>query len=174
MDFYDVVRQRRSVRKYKAEPVDRAVIERILEAGRQAPSWKNRQCWRYILISDPELKRTLGELVDNPGAECYVNAPYVLALCADSTDSGTMSGKEYYLVDCGISMEHIVLAAQAEGLGTCWVGYFAENPVKGLLKVPQDTHVVAITPIGYPDEAPAARPRKTMQEIVFENTWRAE
>ena len=173
MDFYDVVRARRSVRKYKPDPVDRAVIDRILDAGRLAPSWKNRQCWHYILVTDPDLKRTLGTLVDNPSEDCYTAAPYVLVLCADSTDSGTMFGKEYYLVDCGISMEHVVLAAQAEGLATCWVGYFAENPVKSLLNVPRDMHVVAITPIGYADEAPEVQPRKALEEIVYENGWEA-
>lgn len=172
MDLYEAIRARRSIRSYTSDPVSREVVDRILEAGRLAPSWKNRQCWRYILISDFDTRRALGNLIDNPSAECYVNAPYTLVLCADPSDSGSMTGKDYYLVDCGVSMENVVLAATAEGLGTCWVGYFLENPVRALLGIESDVKVVAITPLGYPAEAPAPRERQPMHRMVFENSWR--
>lgn len=172
MDFYETVKKRRSVRKYTSQPIAGETLERILEAGRLAPSWCNRQCWRYIAVSDAELRRSLGQLLENPSAECYEDAPIALILCADPSDSGRQAGKEYYLVDCGISMEHVVLAATAEGLSTCWVGYFAENPIKKLLNIPEDTRVVAVTPLGYGAEEPEATPRKQMAEIVFENSWK--
>lgn len=172
MEFYEAVKNRRSVRKYTSRPVEKEKLDRILEAGRLAPSWCNRQCWRYIVVSDETLRRNLGQLLENPTAECYEAAPYVLVLCADPSDSGTQAGKEYYLVDCGISMEHVVLAATAEGLSTCWVGYFAENPVRKLLHIPEDTRVVAITPLGYGAEAPEARPRKEAREVIFEDGWK--
>ena len=171
MDFYETVRRRRSIREFKDTPVPREAVERILQAGRLAPSWRNRQCWRYILISDPSVRRMLGEILHNPSMACYENAPYALALCADPTDSGSMGGKDYYLVDCGISMEHVMLAAAAEGLGTCWIGYFPENPVRALLGVPSDVKVVAITPLGVPAEAPEPRPRKELAEIAYENRF---
>lgn len=171
MELYDAIAARRSVRKYKNTPVAPEVMARILEAGRLAPSWKNRQCWRFVLITDPEKRQMLGTLVDNPSAECYVNAPYVLILCADPTDSGSSGGKDYYLVDCGIVMEHIALAATAEGLGSCWVGYFPENPVRSLIGAPMDTRIVALMPIGYADEAPAPRPRQPLSQIVFTDSW---
>lgn len=171
MDFYETVKNRRSIRKYTDRPVEKEKLSRILEAGRLAPSWCNRQCWRYLVVSDEMLKKNLGEILDNPSVECYEKAPYVLVLCADPSDSGRQAGKDYYLVDCGISMEHVVLAATAEGLATCWVGAFPENPVRNLLKVPEDTRVVAITPLGYGDEEPEARPRKAEREVFFENHW---
>ena len=172
MEFYDVIRARRSIRKYKEQDVPRETIDRILEAGRLAPSWCNRQCWRYILISDKATKKALGELLDNPTVDCYISAPYVLVLCADSSDRGFSCGKEYYLVDCGITLAHIVLAATAEGLATCWVGLFPENPVRNLLGIPREVHVVAITPIGYGDEEPKPQERVPRQEIVFEQAWK--
>ncbi len=174
MEFYETLRARRSIRSYKTDPVERSTIDRILEAGRIAPSWCNRQCWRYILISDPETRAMLGELIDNPNKECYVNAPYALVLCADPSDSGVKNGKEYYLVDCGISMQQVVLAATAEGLGTCWVGAFSEYPIRNLLGIPQDVKIVAITPIGYADETPGEQERLSLNKIVFEGNWRRD
>ncbi len=172
MELYDCIATRRSIRKYSDEPVPREVIDRVLEAGRLAPSWKNRQCWRFILVSDPDIKRQIGMVVDNPSQEVYQNAPYVLVLCADPTDSGTMAGKDYYLVDCGICMEHVVLSATAEGLGSCWVGYFPENPLRALLGIPRDTRIVALTPLGYAAEAPEARERQELSKMVHEDGWR--
>lgn len=174
MEFYETVAARRSIRKYKQDAVPRETLTRILEAARLAPSWCNRQCHRYIVVSDSATRKMLGELVENPSAECYEKAPYALVLCAEPSDSGFSSGKEYYLVDCGVSMEHLVLAATAEGLGTCWVGNFRENPVRNLLGIPHEVKVVGITPLGVPDEAPEARPRTELDRIVFENAWRRD
>lgn len=171
MDFYDVVKTRRSIRKYKNEPVEHAAVERIIDAARLAPSWCNRQCHRYIVISDKQTRTALGELLDNPSAECYADAPYVLVLCADPSDSGFSGGKDYYLVDCGISMEHVMLAATAEGLATCWVGSFREQPVRNLLGISRDINVVAITPLGYADEDPAQQERLSLRKIMFDEAW---
>ena len=104
MELYETIAARRSIRKYKEDPVPRETLDRVLEAARLAPSWCNRQCHRYIVVSDPETRKTLGELIDNPSVECYEKAPYALVLCAEPSDSGFNAGKEYYLVDCGISM----------------------------------------------------------------------
>ena len=174
MEFYDVVNARRSIRRYKDTPVERKKIERVLDAARKAPSWNNRQCWRFVLVSDPTLRAMLGQQIRNPSAECYETAPYALAICADPTDSGVAGGREYYLVDCGAAMEHIQLAAAAEGLGTCFVGSFSEYTVRTILQIPEDVRVVALSPIGWPDEAPGARPRADLKSLVFENGWRRE
>ena len=174
MEFYDVLKTRRSIRQYKDDPVPRETLNRILEAGRIAPSWCNRQCWRYIVVSDPAQRKMLGELISNPSAECYEKAPYALVLCADPSDSGVTGGKEYYLVDCGISMEHVVLAAANEGLATCWVGAFAEYPVRNLLGIPKEIKIVAISPVGYADQEPRPFEREPLQKIVFEGSWRRD
>ncbi len=172
MDFYDAAHARRSIRRYKDTPVEREKIDRILDAAHKAPSWNNRQCWRFVLVSDKELRFMLGEQVDNPSAECYEKAPYTIVLCADPTDSGVIGGKEYYLADCGAAMENVLLAAAAEGLGACFVGNFSEYAVRAILHIPADVRVVALSPIGYPDEAPEERERVSIETIVYENGWR--
>lgn len=171
MELYETIQARRSVRAYQNKPVEEAALNRILEAGRLAPSWCNRQCWRFIVVQDPAMRALLGEVVDNPSKACYTDAPYTIVVCADSSDSGVMGGKEYYLADCAIAMEHMVLAATAEGLSTCWVGAFQEYPVRNVLRIPSQIKVVGITPLGYAAEEPEPTPRKPLDEIVYYDGW---
>ncbi len=166
MEFMDVVRKRRSIRKYRADPVPESEIDYILEAARLAPSWKNGQCWRYIVVTDPELKKKITM------RDWAATAPVVIVACADPGKTGDREGRPYYMLDMGIGMEHLVLAAAERGLGTCWIGlHFEENVVREALGVPEGIRVVAITPLGYPDESPPDRGRKTMAELVGRNHW---
>ncbi|MCD1295624.1 nitroreductase [Methanocella sp. CWC-04] len=145
MEFYEVIRDRKSVRRYLPDKVPEEALLRVLEAARLAPSWCNKQCWSYIVVDDPGL---ISSIVAG-GAKAF-NAPMYIVLCADPSLSGSIGGKEYYLVDAAISMEHLVLAATAEGLGTCWLGaMFNEESVKKALSIPDGLRVVAITPLGY-------------------------
>lgn len=172
MEFYDVLKTRRSVRAYKETPIDDAALNRILEAGRIAPSWMNRQCRRFVVVRNPDVRKMLVEVVDNSTRECLEKAPCIIAVCADPSDSGVTGGKEYYMADCAIAMEHIMLAAANEGLATCWVGTFAEYPIRNVLQLPQEIKIVGLTPLGYADETPAPTPRKPLEEIVHYDTWR--
>lgn len=173
MNIYDVIEARRSIRKYKPDPVGEEKITRVLNAARLAPSWKNFQCWRFIVISSENGKAGLLTAFDdtNPGKKAITAAPVMIVLCADPKASGKMGDKDYYLVDAGITMEHLMLAARAEGLGTCWMGEFNENAVKSFLEIPLQWRVVGLTPLGYPDQDPRPRPRKTMEEIIFREKW---
>lgn len=132
-------------------------------------------------------------MVDDPAAMPNIvtgraksfNAPMFIVICADPDQSGHKDGKEYYLVDAAISFEHLVLAAAAEGLGTCWLGgMIDEAAVKKELNIPDNLKVVAITPLGYPDEgilkglvneairkAISADSRKPLSDIVFKNKY---
>ncbi len=99
-------------------------------------------------------------------------APIIIVGCADPTKSGDKEGKKYYLLDMGISIEHLMLAAAEQGLGTCWIGGgFDETIVKEALGIPQEIRVVALTPLGYPDEVTEPRSRKTIEEITSRNHW---
>ena len=172
MELSQIIQARRSIRKYKGDAIAPEQLEAVLEAGRLAPSWKNGQCWTYIVVSDPAVRLALGEAVGfNPDRTAYEAAPYVLVQCADPAASGDLGGKDYYMMDAGISLEHMVLQAAELGLGTCWVGWFDEQPVKDLLGIPEGQRVVALTPLGVPDQAPKARPRKAMADMVFYNGW---
>ena len=166
MDFYDVVRNRLSIRHYKPDPVPEATLQRILEAGRLAPSAKNLQPWKFIVITDPEVRRQLVPACR--GQEFVGAAPVVVCACAVESEAwGGMGG--YWsaaAVDVTIALEHIILAAAAEGLGTCWVGAFIEEEVRKVLAIPDGVKPVALTPIGHPAREAKPRSRKPLADIV--------
>ncbi len=180
MDYYDVVKIRKSVRKYTSQKVPADVLDRILEAARRAPSWANKQCWRYVVVDDPAI---LPRIVT--GLARSFNAPMFIVACADPEQSGHKNGMDYYLVDVAISLEHLVLAAAAEGLGTCWLGGMVdEAEVKKELRIPENIKVVAVTPLGYPEEGAlkglvggvmrkmiGADSRKPLDDIVYKNKF---
>ena len=166
MELMDVIRKRRSIRKYKPDPVPEEKIRYVLEAARLAPSWGNRQCWRYIVVTDEKLRRKIAT------REWIAQAPVIIVGCADPSKSGNKFNQPYYMLDLGISMEHLILAAAEQGLGTCWIGgQFDEKAVKEALGIPKHIRVVALTPLGYPDEDPAPRSRKSLNEISSWNHW---
>ena len=167
VEFMEVVRQRRSVRKYRPDPVPQAKLDHMLEAARLAPSWANGQCWTFVVVTDVRVKNALAEA----GNEWIEQAPVVIAACADPTRSGEKGDQHYYLLDIGIAMEHLILAAAEQGLGTCWIGWFDEQKARKALGVPKKIRVVALTPVGYPDEELEAGPRRSLGEIVRRDRW---
>ena len=173
MELFQAIRERRSIRKYKELPVEREKIEQVLDAARLAPSWKNMQCWRFLVLTDAKKKEAMLSAFadDNPGKKAFLQAPVAIVVCADPAESDLSHGIEYYVADAAIAFEHICLAAHALGLGTCWMGLFDEAEMKAKLNIPDGIRVVGITPLGYPDQEPKARPRKELSEIVFFEEW---
>ncbi len=173
MDIFQVIRDRRSIRKYKDTPVEREKIEQVLDAARLAPSWKNMQCWRFLVLTGTEKRDALLAAFpdDNPGKKAIASAPVVIVVCAEPDQSGIENGIEYYVADTAIAFEHLCLSAHALGLGSCWMGLFDEAVVRAALGVPAGVRVVGITPLGYPDQEPKARPRKELAEIAYFNEW---
>lgn len=173
MDFFEVVRERRSIRKYKDLPVATEAIEQILDAARLAPSWHNNQCWRFLVITSAAIREKLLDVVidANPGKKGLQQAPVVIVICGCPEESGTREGKDYFMADAAIAFEHICLASKALGLGTCWIGGFNEEALKQILGIPEEVRVVGITPLGHPDQAPNPRPRKQLGEIAFVEEW---
>ncbi len=172
MELYKAMEDRRSVRSYKPDPVPEASLNRILRAIQIAPSWKNRQAWQVILVRDRAKIEEIGALLcGNPRGVDFHTLPMLALLAMDPTAVDEFDGKAYYLVDAGIAGEHLVLAAQAEGLGTCWVGWFEDAKIKAILGVPDPFRLVMITPLGYPTDETKARPRKALSEFVHEEGW---
>mgnify|MGYP001124973505 CR=1 FL=1 len=174
MDFYQVLQERRSVRKYKPDPVSQDKLDRILDAARIAPSWKNLQGWKFIIVRDPEKKAALADSMPetNPARKAVgQTAPVVIVVCANPDESGKKDGKEYYLLDAGLAMQQLVLAAHAESLGTCWVAMFDEYKARDVLGVPDEYRLVAFTPLGVAEKHPSQRPRKELSEIVYNEEW---
>ena len=173
MELFQAIRERRSIRKYKELPVEREKIEQVLDAARLAPSWKNMQCWRFLVLTDAEKKEDMLSAFadDNPGKKAFLQAPVAIVVCANPAESDLSHGIEYYVADAAIAFEHICLSAHALGLGTCWMGLFDEVEMKAKLNIPDGMRVVGITPLGYPDQEPKARPRKELSEIAFFDVW---
>lgn len=169
MEFMDVIIKRRSIRKYKSDPVSEEDIKYVVEAARLAPSWANSQCWKFVIITDAAVKT---ELV-KAGQSWIERAPVIIAACADSSKPGTKVDQAYYMLDVGIAMEHLILAAADKGLGTCWIGAFDEAAAKKALDVPDNIRVVALTPLGHPDESPNPRPRRSLGEVMCSNKYEA-
>ncbi len=183
MEVLETIRKRRSIRQYKSDPVDDETLKKILESARWAPSWKNTQCWRFIVVRDSNLKAAIADclikskrgdtLVDNAGTKAIKQAPILIVACAELGKTGLNAGVfatdkgDWYMFDTALAMQNLVLAAQAMGLGTVHLGLFDAKKVAKILEVPEGFCVVSMTPLGYPDEQPTARPRKELSEIVF-------
>jgi nitroreductase len=165
----DVIRQRRSIRKYLPAPVEDEKLQQVLEAGRIAPTASNAQRWKFIVVRDPE---TIKKLVNACGGQTFVGeAPIFLAACADGPDRVMNCGQKARTIDCAIGLSFMILTAAELGLGTCWLGNFSNDKVKRLLGIPDDSDVIAVTPLGYPGESPDPRPRRPIEEVVSYNSW---
>ena len=172
MNVLEAIEKRRSIRAYQDAPVSREQLMTVLEALRLAPSWKDQQCWQVIVLSDRVQIKALGELLRyNPGKAVFDTVPYFLAVAADPEASGRREGKDYYMTDVGIALQNACLAAEAQGLGTCWVGAFTEQPIKEFLHIPDAMRLVALTPLGVPAETPNPRPRKALSEFVHDGVF---
>ncbi len=156
MEFKKVIEKRRSIRKYKKTPIPRETILEILEAARIAPSAAHRQPWHFIVVED---KNKIEKLAKQAWA---ADAPVMIVGLADQEAS-----PGWCLNDLGIAFEHLVLAATNLGLGTCWMGQSnREELVRDLLDIPDKYKVVALTPLGQPDETPSPKERKSLKDIV--------
>lgn len=175
MDLFEVVEKRRSIRKFQPKPVATEDLRRILEAGRLAPSGGNSQPWYFVVVRHPETKKALAMAADN---QMFVaDADTVIAALGDPTISAAelpyelSSTRIPYKQDPMIAVEHMILAATALGYGTCWIGAFNERKVKKILKIPESLAVIALLPIGVPDEDPPQRLRKAFTEIFFKESF---
>jgi len=162
----DIIETRRSVRSYKSQEVEDEKLNYILEAFRKSPSAKNLQPWKLVVVKN---KKTIRDLAIACNNQTFLEeAPVLIAACADEEEAyGRMGGyMNSYPIDIGLAMEHLILAATEQGLGTCWIGAFKEQLVKDILGVPENVKVVALTPVGYAAGEAGSRGRKPLSEIV--------
>jgi len=171
MEIIKAIEKRYSVRRYQKRPVEGEKLLRVLEAARLAPSAGNRQEWRFVIVQEEEKRRALAEAANNQGF--VAEAPVVIAACAVNTEHIMPCGLPSFSIDVAIALEHIALQATEEGLGTCWIGAFDEAKVKKILGIPQEVRVVQLMPLGYPADAPRAKVRKPLREIVMRENWGA-
>ena len=168
MTVYEAIETRKSIREYEKRPVDREALARVLEAGRLAPTARCSNATRFVVVDDPELlKKVQAACMGQP---VMGKAPMALIVCSDSTRVMGCDQRAS-TIDCSIALSFMMLAAAAEGLGTCWIGGFEQPPLKEALGIPEEYDVVALTPLGYPAEEGRPRDRKPLAEMVSENGW---
>ncbi len=164
MDFYDVIQRRRSVRAYRKDPVEDEKLERVLNAARVAPSAANRQPVHLYVVRSEALRAKMLEVY---GQQWFVDAPVIICACALTSRAWVRGdGKSYADVDVAIAMDHLILAAEAEGLGTCWIGAFKADKARAALNLPKDQEPVAMTPLGYAAGPPRPTVRKPLDEMI--------
>ncbi|MFC1925689.1 nitroreductase family protein [Chloroflexota bacterium] len=181
MDVIEAIKSRRSVRRYKSDPVKEEDLQVILEAARRAPSWNNSQCWRFVVVRDPEVRAKLADALSsafakNPAIDAVRNAPVVIVACAVLGKSGYLKGEssnivatdkgDWFMFDVALAMQNLVLAACSLGLGTVHVGLFDAKEAAKVMGLPEGVVCVEMTPLGYPDEEPKVIPRKELSDLV--------
>ncbi len=180
MDILEAVKSRRSIRKYKSQPVEDVKIRTMVESARLAPSGSNTQPWNFIIVRADETKKQIAAICKQ---EWMLQAPVFIVCVADIR---TRLRKQEHIVlseaspqfelkqiirDTAIAIEHLVLQAESIGLSTCWVAYFVQEDIRPILNIPPDKYVVAVVTVGYADESPSAKPRRSLEDIIHFETW---
>lgn len=161
MDVFDAIRNRRSVRKYKKDPVETSKIQKCLEAAQWAPSASNRQPWHFIVVKNEKTRKALSDI--HPYGKFMKESPVVIVVLCDPEKH-----PKYFMYDPCIATQNLLLAAYAQGLGTCWMGMVNvdfEDEVKTVLAIPDHVAILCCVSVGYPDETPTST-RKDLSEIV--------
>lgn len=180
-DFMEIIKGRRSIRRYLSKEISDETMQTVLEAVRWSPSWANSQCWELVLVRDQGLKKDLQGTVSerNPSTNSVVDAPVLIALCGKLKSSGYYKGTtptkfgDWFMFDLGIMCQTICLAAHAIGLGTVVVGLFDHAKAGEIIGLPADHEVVALIPMGYSEQQPSPPPRKEVAEFCHQNTFPA-
>ncbi len=177
--FFEVIKKRRSIRRYKPYDIPNSDLEKILDAARLAPSTNNSQSWRFVVVKDPKNIALLGQ----PSQQRFIANANAIVVVLGLQQSSCCPGNQarWHIQDPMIAAEHIVLAATALGYGSCWIAAYESRPpefirqVKTELEIPENADIVVLVAIGVPDEAPAPRSRKPLGEIAFKekfgNSW---
>jgi nitroreductase len=164
MDVSTAISQRKSMRAYKETDVEEDKLKKILEAARLSPSASNRQKWKFIVVKNKETRKKLAIAAFD---QSFIgDAPVVIVACGTDAKTVMLCGQPAYTVDVSIACAFMILQAYELGLGTCWIGAFKEDEVKKILKIPESVRVVAMTPLGYPNQPPSQRSRKSLNQIV--------
>lgn len=170
MHFQILAKKRYSCRAYKPDPVEVEKLNRVLEAARSAPTACNRQPFRIIVVKTGDRRKELGRIY---GRDWFVQAPLIIGICAVPSEAWVRraDGWNSAELDSAIAMDHLIMAATEEGLGTCWIGAFDVEAARDVLGVPEDAVPVAFTPLGYPAEFPPPTKRRSLDELIRRERW---
>ena len=170
MEYSELIAKRYSVRAYKPDPIEPEKLQKVLEAARLAPTAANHQPFQIIVIQtrgrEAELQRIYRQ-------EWFVQAPLIICACGVPAQGWVRSDdRRHYLdVDVAIVMDHLILEATNQGLGTCWIAAFNAKAAREILGFPDEIEPLIFTPLGYPADQPRQKVRKSLQELVRYERW---
>lgn len=178
-DMLELILKRQSDRRYSNKPIEKEKIDRIMEAGRMAPSACNAQPWKFIVVTEPRLIREVAEaaLAKLLGMNTFVNqAPVIVVIVRENPNfsskiGGTIKNKDYSHIDIGIASENICLQAAAEGLGSCMIGWFDEKAIRKILEIPPSKRVELLITLGYSLSDNRGKKRKPAEVTVSYNKY---
>jgi nitroreductase len=164
MTLVEKVLSRRSIRQFDQKEIPKEALDKILEAGRMAPSAGNKQSWHFIVVTDDGIKQ---ELSKGLFSRFLKNAPMTIVGCAHKDRIAGQWSK----ISTAIALQNMVIAAWGMGIGSCWIGAFNEEKVRNLLKIPENWNVVALIPFGYPAKVPKPKRKKPIEKITSYNKF---
>lgn len=175
----ELILSRQSDRKYSDKAIEKEKLERIIEAGRMAPSANNEQPWKFIVVTDPELLKLVSAAASAKLLKMNMfvsQAPVLVVVVREKPDFSSQVGaiiknKDYSLIDIGIASENICLQAKAEGLGSCMIGWFNESNLRKILGIPRSKRVELIITLGYSLSDQRGKKRKPAEETVSYNKY---
>ncbi|MDO5718826.1 MAG: nitroreductase family protein [Tissierellia bacterium] len=168
MEVFEIIKKRRSIRKYKDEKIDKKILEKILEAGRLAPSTRNSQNWKFIMVTEKELlQKVASSMTQDFGRE----AQAIIVACGIKDSEYMKSNQPKTAIDISVATAYMQLVALEENIGSCWIGSFDAEIVREAIGIPSNMCAVTLTTLGYMDENPDARPRKEFDEVCKFNEY---
>jgi len=167
MDFLELVKKRYSVRAYKPTPVEDHKLNKILEAARLAPTGANRQAFQLIVVHTAGREEELKPIYNR---DWFIQAPIIICACAVTSPDQPYSEAGHYR-NIAIVMDHLIMEATDLGLGTCWIGAYDPEAARKILGIPEDAHPVVLATVGYADDQPKERVRKSINELVRYERW---
>ncbi len=168
MTVLEVIRKRYSCRAYQDRQIEQEKLDSLFEAARLAPSAKNTQDWRFVVVIDKATKHQVAETTNRP--EVFEKAGVIIAACSNSDDV-MRCGQAIGPIDIAIALEHIALQAAELGLATCWIGSFYPEKVRTILGIPDDIAIIELMTVGYPADSPKQPSREPIEKIVCYEKW---
>jgi len=169
MDILKTIKTRYSCRSYQNKPIDPEALQTLMEAARLAPSARNTQDWRFVIVTDIEKRKALQSAAADQ--EFVGQAPVVIAACSCTHKRMNLCGQPYASINISIALEHIALTATSLGLATCWIGSFKPQSVRSILNIPTHIEIVELMTVGYPADRPKSPNRLTVEQIACHEKW---
>jgi nitroreductase len=173
LDLSEAIKNRRSIRTYKKQELPKETLSQLIDAARLAPSAGNGQPWAFVVTEKQETKQMLSAAAY--GQKSLLEASAVIVVCVDQKRAEESYGERgrnlYCIQDTAAAVQNILLTACSLGLGTCWIGAFQQEEIRKVIKAPPEMHPVAMIAVGYPNESPPARSRRSAAEVVHRESF---